>query len=747
MALKVVGEAGLKDKQIEQLLTGRLDFAADNLLGKKLFARILGSPYPAAKILSIDTSAAEALEGVEAVCTHVDTPGWSDTIRYQGQDVAGVAAVDEATAARAISLIDVLYDQYAWVIDADEAMEPGAPIVGIYPESNVRDPITETTRGNFEDGFAASTQTMTSGDMGWTAYFQHGTIESCTATAYWTGDQLYIWTTTQNPFGQRSSLASGLDMPLNKVHLISHGTGSGHGDKHSIDWGFPAAVLAKKAGKPVVVALSRAENFVMRTHQFPLKANIMIGCDNNGIIQGIDSQYWGDACVSGSNRGGGGNDSIRYTYVCDNARYRGTTVVTNKPRTGAWRCVQHPPCTILTEAAIDMAAYECGINPLDFRLQNIQPPFPNGMDVDASSGAGRPLSSNGLADCLEESAAAIDWSSNWHLPDTDNTLPDGRKHGIGICGHIDGHGGMSSARGGIVNLTRDGKALINAGISRAGGGSNTAFCHIVAETLGMSYENVNTGDWGDTDTATDGGSQGGSKQVITSGSAFQRAAEDCRDQLFVAVEDEFGVPRTDQELKGDSVYDTRTTPSTFICTIADAVTVNSYTIVGRGYSWGEYLAQGTGARCEVRGTSAVACEVAVDTETGEVEILAIANADDMGRAVFRKGAMSQIMGGTEITLAQAQFHEQIHDETNGICINPSFIDQKWPTSLDMHTDRHTGIIVEPIDDCGPYGAKGMGEPCVSNYGVIANAVYNATGKWLLEGIITPQKILEALGRA
>ena len=741
MALNVVGKEGLKDKQLMDMLTGRLEFSADILLGKKLWARTLQSPYTAAKVLSVDTSKAEAVEGVEAVCTAADTPGWSDTIRYVGQEVAAVAAVDEATAARAVSLIEAEYEPYAFVVDADEAMQPNAPIVGIYPESNVRDPITETIRGNFEDGLAASTNTITTGPMGWTVNFQHGPPEPCTATVWWTGDQMYAQTKTQNPFGQRSSLASAFNIPLNKMHLVSHGTGSGHGDTHSIDWAYAAGVLAKKAGKPVCMALSRSENVTQRTHQFSLKADITIGCDDNGIIKGIDSQYWGDAYVSGSNRGGGGNDSLRYTYKCDNARYRGTTVVTNKPRSGAWRCVQHPPCTVLTEAAIDQLAEECGVNPLDFRLQNIQPPFPDGMEVDND----RPLSSNGLADCLTETAAAIGWASKWHEPGT-NTLPDGRMHGMGICGHIDGHGGMSSARGGIVNLTRDGKALINAGISRAGGGSNSAFCHIVAETLGMSYDDVNTGDWGDTDTATDGGSQGGSKQVITSGSAFQRAAEDCRDQLFEAAEELLGVSKDAMSVGDGNVFETANPSNS--ATIADVVTENSYTIVGKGYSWSENLAQGTGARCEVRGTSAVACEVAVDTETGEVEILKIANADDMGRAIFRKGSMSQIMGGIEITIGQAMYYDQIHDKNDGRVVNPSFIDGKLcnPTSLDMHTDGHVGIIVEPIDDCGPYGAKGMGEPCISNYGAIANAIYNAAGIWILDGSMTPQKILEALGK-
>ncbi|UCE97898.1 MAG: xanthine dehydrogenase family protein molybdopterin-binding subunit, partial [Dehalococcoidia bacterium] len=307
--------------------------------------------------------------------------------------------------------------------------------------------------------------------------------------------------------------------------------------------------------------------------------------------------------------------------------------------------------------------------------------------------------------------------------------------------------GMSSARGMIINLTRDGKALINSGISAAGNGSSSGFCMIAAEVLGMNYEDVNLGDWGDTDTATDGGSQGGSKQIITSGASTYMAAIDCRDQLFASAEDLLGVSASQMSIGDGKVFETANPGNS--ATIADVVTENAYTIVGRGYSWGEYLAQGTGERCEVRGTSAVAVEVAVDTETGEVEVLKIANADDMGRAVFRKGSIGQIMGGIELTIGQAMLFEQVHDQTNGLCVNTSFIDQKVPnpTSLDMHTDRHIPIIVESIDDCGPYGAKGMGEPAISNYGALVNAIYNAIGEWCLDGVCHPQKVLKALGKA
>jgi CO/xanthine dehydrogenase Mo-binding subunit len=149
----------------------------------------------------------------------------------------------------------------------------------------------------------------------------------------------------------------------------------------------------------------------------------------------------------------------------------------------------------------------------------------------------------------------------------------------------------------------------------------------------------------------------------------------------------------------------------------------------------------------VRTAAAGAAEVAVDTETGEVEILNFINACDMGRAIFYKGAQNQIEGGAEINVCQALMKEQIVDQNNGATLNTSYADNKWPTTLDLHTDRHTAVIVEPIDACGPFGCKGLGEPPVAQYGAIANAVYNAIGEWINDPPIYPQKILKALGKA
>lgn len=739
--LSVIGKPEHHDKQLVDVVTGRLDYPADHIPGKKLFTRILGSPYAHALIKSIDASKALALEGVKAVTTYKDCPVFSDKLLYWGQEVAAVAAVDEAIAAQAVELIDVVYQELPFVTDPDEAMQPGAPLVGTWAESNTLP--WSLDRGDVEAGFRAADVTIEE-SCGWTNYFQHMPVLPPTAVAYWTGDHLYVWTNSQNPFGQRGAISASLGIPLNRVHLISHGTGVGHGDLHSCEWGVVAAILAKKAGQPVQFALSRAENFLIRTHQFPQKATIKLGAKSDGTITAIETKWYADVCANGMPMVSGANDSIRFTYQCPNGKFRGTSVVTNKPKVGYWRCVAHPQCTYITESIMDRLAEKLGMNPLAFRLKNIAPP--EAIDQDS----GKPLSSNGLRECLEKTASAIGWSQKWHPAGT-RTLPDGRMHGIGISGHIDGHGTLAAPVGAILNLTKDGTCLILSGISRAGCGTNTAHAHIVAETLGMNYADVNVGDWGNTDVCSEGGAQGGSTRTITTGAAFQRAAEDARAEAFKVAAGLLAVSADALDAKEGKIF-VKADPTKFkTWTEVSAKFPNP--IVGKGYTWDKNLRLkpmagfAIGKPCEVRGVAAGAAEVAVDTETGEVEILSFINADDMGRAIFYKGTQNQIEGGTELCIGEALMYDQIVDKNNGATLNTSYLDNKVPTTLDLNTDRYTAIIVEPIDACGPFGCKGLGEPPASQYGAIANAVYNAIGKWINDPPIYPQKILKALGKA
>jgi xanthine dehydrogenase molybdenum-binding subunit len=740
--LNVIGKPENKDLQMVDILTGRFDYSADILPGRKLFARYKLSPHAHAKVLSIDTSAAMAMDGVEAVCTYEDCPTLSDEMLHWGMPVAAVAAVDEATAARAALAIDIQYEVLPSVIEADEARKPGAPLSGAVPDSNVMD--YELVRGDPVAGFNEANLIVES-TVGWAPLWQHGHIETGTATCYWTGDQLYCQATSQNIFSFRRALSGAFNMPQHHVHCVSHGSGTGHGDKHYSEWAVVCAVLAKKAGKPVCFSLSRAEQFLTRTHQYGQKGDLVkIGCKDDGTITAIDAFITCDVGAAGRSRASGGLDNLRYTWNVDNGNFIGQAVTTNTPFSGPYRCVQHPPSLWIHNIAFDRAAEAVGLNPAEFRYKNIQPDN-NAVFKDND----RPFASYFCKTMLDTVIQASDFSNKWHEPGTE-TLPNGKKHGIGISVNIDGHGGMSSPVGAIVNMTPDGKALICSGITRAGGGTNTAHAHIVAETLGIKWEDVETGEQGNTDIMSDGGGQGGSTRTITTGAAFYEAAMDARNQIFETAAVILGVDTSELDASDGVIFEKGNTSNSI--PYADATSRTSGQIVGRGYAWPKELKHRAvagfpiGTPCEVRGGEAAVAEIAVDEETGEIEILGIWNLVDTGKNIFYKGCENQIEGGAFEFIAEGILrHQRIDSE--GVTVNANFIDGKSAmTTLDQDTSRFHAIMVESDDACGPYGCKGIGEPCVTSFSTIASALYNATGVWLEELPMDPPNVLKALGK-
>jgi CO/xanthine dehydrogenase Mo-binding subunit len=747
MAMNVIGQPANKDKQGAKIVTGKWDFSGDLYPGNKLYCRLMSSPYAAAKITSIDTSAAEALDGVAGILTYKNAGklapmGLSEEIMCAGQEVAVVAATDPSIAEKAILLIDVEYEPLPFVTDPDEAMEPGAPLVYKDGESNVSE--SELLRGDFEAGFAEA-DVIFETSVGWTNYFQHNTMESHAAIAWWVGDHLYSQCSSQNVFAAMRAVAGLLEIPYNKHHCVSHGTGCGYGDKHFFGTlilcaeHYYAALLSQMAGgKPVECIYSRHDNFTKASNQFAVKADFKFGAKNDGTLTSIDCTFYGDDCCLGAGFSGGASFPIRATYKCPNGRFKAVGIKTNKPRTGAWRCVADPPGNFLTQVAMDELAYELGMNPLDFRLKN------NVTKEMPHQDSGLIYASNGILECTTGPTDAIDFASKWHAPGA-RTLPDGRMHGVGMTASVDSHGQMSSPVGAIINFTGDGKALISTGITRAGCGTNTAHAHIVAEKLGLPYDDVMIGAQGETDVASDGGGQGGSTRTITVGAAFYKAAEDALEQLYARAQLQEGVPPFRAE--GGKIIDSTGTEWAF----ADLVGAGGQ-LVARGYTWPKQLQRELygnpiGTPCEVRGVCGAACEVAVDTETGEVEILNYVNTDDVGKAIFYQGCMNQLLGGLEIEIGQGMYFEHIVDKNTGITLNANQLDHKWPTTLDVDGDNWDVIIVETDDACGPYGCKGIGEPTLNSFGCIANAVYNATGVWVKEVPLTPQRLLKALGKA
>ncbi|UCE97975.1 MAG: xanthine dehydrogenase family protein molybdopterin-binding subunit [Dehalococcoidia bacterium] len=740
--LSVIGKEGLKDPTTIGKMTGALDFCGDHFPGQKLICRTLLSTIAHGTIASIDTSAAEALPGVKATTTFEDCPVLRENITFWGQEVVAVAAVDEETANQALELIDVEYNEETPVVDEEDALAPGAPLAGVWDGTNVRQ--TEVVRGDINEGFTQAEVTI-EGTVDWGERWQHQEAEPHAALAHWIGDHLYFWTSSQNPYGQRAAAAGALGLPLNKVHLTSHGSGAGHGNKHGNDYGVIAAVLARKAGMPVLYQKSRREHVITSTRQHPYKAEYKIGALSDGTLTAIDVTMYGGAGGNGSGWAGGLSYLLRASWKCPNGLFKAVDVATNTPPTGAFRCVADPCGNVIHTVMFDHLAAELGMDPLELKLKNAITSDMVHQDMMM------PFAAVAISDCLEAAANGIGWSSKWHTPGA-YTLPDGRLHGIGIAGGIDSHGVNAAfwglTNGAILMITMDGTALVNPGQSHCAG-SIISMLHIVAETLGMDYESVQLGDWGDTDTCADGGFEGGSTRVSTEGPAYVRACEDALSQVFEMVAPQLETTTDNLTAKDGKIFVTDNPSSSM--TWAEAMSVVRNTIVGRGYTWQPTLRRQVhdwpvGTPCLVQGCEATAAEIAVDPETGEIEILDMVNAIDCGRAVYRKGCEKQIMGGCEIQVGQALFYQHIIDKATGATLNPSFIDHKQPTSLDMHEDRHKAVLVESDSASGPYGAHGIGEPAVNAYACILAAFYNATGIWVSGSPISPWKALKAMGK-
>jgi len=738
--LAVIGKFNA-DPHGDHLVTGKFDFAADHDFPGMLYGAIMGSNVSHAKILSMDTSAAEALDGVKAVITYAENPRWSDIVLMYNMPIAAVAATDPDIAERALELIKVEYEVRPHVVDPDDALKEGAPVTGVFAGANISATPVQVIRGDVEAGFkeAAGTFEMT---IGWQQYYQHNQIETDSTTAYWAGDDAYCYSKNQNPFSQQSSVSSALKMPRHRVHLFTHGTGGGYGGGGGSLCEVEALLLSKKAGAPVKIIKSRRHQVTHNNHQYGCKAWIKVGYKSDGSLTAIDSIWWSDGGRNGAR--GTFVNNLQYSWKCANLRSLTHAIGTNKGTTGPYRCVAHPAGGWVCEMVLDELAKRLNMNPMALRRKIMV--TADMADQDTKT----PYASYILLDLLEECNKGIGYEAKYHLPGT-KTLPDGRLHGVGISAHIDGHGGgPSGVRGCIINMTEDGKCLYNQGMSRCQS-MHPLSQAIIAETLGLKYEDVRVGDWGNTDVCAEGGQQTGSTGTMGFGAAAMRAAEDARAQIFVQAAKTLGVPEADLDARDSKVF-SKTDP-TKTMTHAQVMAKIATPVIGRGVRWDPQLRKErggfpVGTPCVTRGCCGAAAEVAVDPETGEVEILDFINVVDYGRVITKQGAESQIINGLDAMLNQLFMYEQVYDKNTGAPLTFDHVDNKLVTSLDI--PQKLGLkfkMMESIDVNGPYGAKGVGEPCTSSYSAIANAICNAIGSWILTVPYTPQKILQALGKA
>jgi CO/xanthine dehydrogenase Mo-binding subunit len=721
-------------------LTGEAKFAADIYLPGMLYVKMLRSPHPHAKVVRIDPSRAQALPGVKAILTPKDVPDFAvakratppfmpkpilaTTARYAGDEILAVAAVDEETAENALDLIDVDYEVLPFVLDAEEAVKPGAP--KIYPEGNVvQDPADTLNRGDVDEGFRQADVIVAEEYR--THLIQHTTMEPRVTVATWSGKRLTIWDSHKSPFRLRTEIAQALNLKVNQVRLLTYYIGGDFGDKATLErQHLIAALLAKKTNRPVKIEFTREENFLSAHHRYPTAWSLKYGAKKDGTLTAIQVKLFADMGAYHLIDGAAASIEVaKWVYRCPNVRLEGFNVFTNKPEGGYMRCVGHPAGMFPQEVHMDRLAEKLGMDPVEFRLKNYA------RKEDGDQDRKVPFASIGIEECARMGAEKIGWKANWRKP---GTSPGPLKKGLGVAFHACRHGGISSPMSAIIKLDSDGTVELLCGLNDTGGWQKTTMAMIAAEALGVPYDAVAV-TTGDTDATTDTGVPGGSRGTTSAGLAVMAAAGDAKNQLLdLAVE---SLKKTKEDL---DVVDGQITirGENRRVSLREVLASAPNPVVGRGSGRPPQ-------NVALLTFAAHFAEVAVDTRTGKVEVLRLIAAHDVGRAINLLGCENQIQGGAIMGMGFGLMERQYLDGRTGICLNPNMVDFKVPSILDVPMIEP--IIVEPGDPYGPFGAKGVGEPPYSLPApAIANAIYNAVGVRCNEIPINIRSILDGLGK-
>ena len=402
------------------------------------------------------------------------------------------------------------------------------------------------------------------------------------------------------------------------------------------------------------------------------------------------------------------------------------------------------------DIVIEKMAAELGLNPLEFWRKIIQTPERSVLNLDN----GRPLGSpTSLQEVVDRMDAEIDFTGKWHEPGT-KTLANGKLHGIGMNCHLDRHGMGGTRIGIIINMRQDGTFLLTTGLSDYHGGHHGQAL-IAAEALGCTHDAVQIGSGGNPDVSMDGGSQAGSAGTCRNGTATIAAALDIRQQLFAFVGPELGVNPEDLDASEGVIFvKTDPTQSMSFEDAWDTIPRPSLPIIGIGRSTDQVLRKPmagfpVGQAGWHRTGVAGAFEVAIDPETGEVEILDFVNVVDAGRVIDRHTAEGQVLAGMWVQAAmKGRLWDVRHDPGTGVLLSQTFLDDKVPTSMDLDETKNNAILLETVSAIGPFGANGIGEPAATaNYAAYFNAISNALGVIIEERPITPDKILRILGKA
>jgi 4-hydroxybenzoyl-CoA reductase subunit alpha len=738
-------------------LTGQAKYADDIVLPRMLYGRLLRSTQAHARLKKLDVSRALAYPGVVAVVTGADMPEKMgimpstqdetalavDKVRYIGEPIAAVAALDEDTAFEALSLIRVDYEPLEPILSIEEALE--REDIKIHEESKRGNVFKEVhlSFGDLEAGFAKADHTRD--DWFFFEGNTHAPIEthSCVANGEANGN-VTLWTCTQVPHYLHRELEKVLGVPRARIRVIATPNGGAFGGKSDpFAHEFAACLLALRTKRPVKFTLDREEVFYAHRGRHPVKMHLRTGVTNDGEITAVHFQSWLDGGAYASY----GIATTYYTGALLTVTYRvpaykfdGVRVYTNKPPCGPKRGHGTTQPRYAFEVQLDKIAWDLGLDPLAYRQRILQPA--NSRTVNDLR-----ITTMGLGECLERAGQRTDFSAKH------GQLPPGK--GIGIAGsaYISGAGlpiywNEMPHSGATVKIDRGGGVTVYCGTAEIGQGSDNMLASITAEALGVMPEDVHVVS-GDTSLApVDLGSYS-SRVTFMAGNAVKQAALKLRDQLAEVAAEQLGVP-TERILCAYRRYYDHEDPDTFISftDVAVAAEARFGTLSAAGWYkppkgiGGTFKGAGVGPSPAYSYQACVA-EVTVDRETGVLTVDRLVTAHDCGRALNPANVEGQIEGSAYMGYGEIIGEEQVF--RGGLHKKPSLLDYKIPTSLD--TPVLEAIIVETVDAEGPYGGKEAGEgPLNPVIPAIANAVFDAIGVRFDETPITPEKILDALAK-
>jgi 4-hydroxybenzoyl-CoA reductase subunit alpha len=751
----VVGAGGRGKIDGLAKITGRAIFADDLKLPRMAHAKVLRSPHPHARIVSIDTHEALAMEGVLAVVVGTDLPTRHgaipvvmdetalalDKVRYIGEPVACVCATSEELAWLACQRINVVYELLPPVLTIEDALDADKPAIHEWRRKggNVLRKVDQSY-GDVDAALAGS-------DLVLEESYEypastHVPLEAhCAVAAPSDEGRLTVWSSTQNPHYMHRTLARVLGMDQASIRLIKPDVGAGYGGKcDTFCSDILSAHLARKLGRPVKMAMEREEVFYAHRGRHRTRMWLKMGMNKDGRITAIDFKAWADGGAYSSY----GVVTSYYLgvfmplpYRLDNYRFESTRLYTNHPPAGPKRGHGAIQPRFALEVHLDRMARTLGLEPADVRANNLFPP-------DSITVNGLRITSMGLPDCLAQVREASGYDEKVGLHDSGPF-----KRGIGLaasaymCGALHPIYQTDTPHSGIqLKIDRSGRVTAFTGTADCGQGSNHMVACVVAERLGIQPEMITVIEADSDLCPVDLGSYS-SRVTFMAGNAALHAAETMRSRLVTAVADKFGVPPEDV-LCCDGQYSAgdQSLKWTDVIELAES----RFGTLGATGSYrppkigSRFRRQSVGPSPAYSFTAQVA-EVTVDEETGIVTVHDIWAAHDLGRVLHPEIAMGQIEGCVYMGVGEAMLEEQRYRD--GVMTTPSILEYRIPTIYD--TPEIHAILVESHDPEGPFGAKECGEgPQLSTVPAIANAIFHASGIWLTHPPFTPEKVLRAL---